>query len=69
MKTAETSSEGWFSFDADYADYLANGTAPWVADGDAVKIEARDAVGRQNSSAITTDLLLDKQETGMIELR
>ncbi len=67
-KTAEPSSEGWFSFDADYADYLANGTAPWVADGDAVKVEVRDAEGRQNSSAITIDLIEGAQDAGTIEL-
>jgi hypothetical protein len=67
-KTAEPSSEGWFSFDASYADYLADSAAPWVADGDAVKVEVRDAAGRQNSSAITIDLTEGAQDAGIIEL-
>lgn len=56
VKTAEPSHEGWFSFDADYADYLADSTAPWVADGDTVKIEARDNSGVLNSTVVTIDL-------------
>ncbi len=55
-KTAEPSTEGWFSFDADYADYLADSTAPWVADGDTVKIEARDNFSVLNSTTVTVDL-------------
>jgi hypothetical protein len=68
-KTAEPSSEGSFSFDADYADYLANSTAPWVADGDTVKIEAKDAAGRQGNNTITIDMAEDGQEVGVIELQ
>lgn len=68
VKMANTSSEGSFSFDADYADYLANGTAPWAADGDTVRIDARDAMGRQGNSTITIDMVEDGQEVGVIEL-
>ncbi len=67
-KTAEPSSEGLFSFDASYADYLADSTAPWVADEDSVRIEAKDAAGRQNSSTITIDISKGAQEAGAIEL-
>lgn len=67
-KTAEPSSEGYFSFDASYADYLADSTASWVANGDMVKIEARDAAGQQNSSTVTIDVLKEAQEAGAIEL-
>lgn len=61
-KIAEPSSEGSFSFDASYADYLANSTAPWVADGDIVKVEAKDAAGRQGNNTITIDMAEDGQE-------
>ncbi|MDM7912475.1 MAG: hypothetical protein QUS09_05195, partial [Methanotrichaceae archaeon] len=61
-KVAEPSSEGSFSFDASYADYLANSTAPWVADGDIVKVEAKDAAGRQGNNTITIDMAEDGQE-------
>jgi hypothetical protein len=68
VKIANAGSEGSFSFDADYADYLANGTAPWVADGDAVRVEARDAVDRQGNSTIMIDMAEDGQEVEVIEL-
>lgn len=55
-KTAEPSHEGWFSFDADYTDYLADRKAPWVADGDTVKVEARDNFSVLNSTTVTIDL-------------
>ncbi len=67
-KTAEPSSEGWFSFDASYADYLSDSTSPWIADGDSMRIEAKNAAGRQNSSDITIDMAEDGQEVGVIEL-
>ena len=67
-KTVEPSSEGWFSFDARYADYLADSITPWAADGDTVKIEARDAAGRQSSNTTAIDMAEDGQEVGVIEL-
>jgi hypothetical protein len=69
MKTAEPSSEGWFSFDASYADYLASSTSPWVADGDAVKVNAKDLAGRQGNNTITIDMAEDGQEIGAIEFQ
>lgn len=71
-KVSEPSSEGWFSFDADFVDYLANNTAPWVADGDSVKVEAKaedsEGAGVQNSTAVIVNLTEDRQEIGTIEL-
>ncbi len=68
VKTGNASLEGSFSFDADYADYLANSAAPWVVDGDTVRVEAKDAAGRQSNSTITVDMAKDRQEVGAIEL-
>jgi len=49
-KTARAGGEGWFSIDADYADFLANGSAPWVAEGDRVRLEAEDGAGMRASA-------------------
>lgn len=68
IKISEPSSGGRFSFDANFVDYLANNTAPWVADGDGVKVDAKDTAGRQNSTVIIVNLTEDRQEVGMIEL-
>ncbi len=68
MKISEPSSGGWFSFDASFIDYLANSTAPWVADGDSVKLEAKNAAGKKNSTTVIVNLTEDRQEIGMIEL-
>lgn len=69
VKTADPSSSGAFSFDCDFADYLANSKAPWVTDGDSVKVTAKDASGNANSSTVIVNLTTDMQEIGTIELR
>jgi len=68
VKTANTGSDGSFSFDVDYADYLANSTAPWATNGDTVRVEVRDAAGRRGNRTITIDAAQDAQEVGVIEL-
>lgn len=69
VKAAEPSSEGWFSFDADYADFLANSTTPWIADGDMVRVEAKDAAGRQGNNTTTIDTAEDGQEVGIVGVK
>jgi hypothetical protein len=64
-KIVLTTSDGWFSIDADYADYLANSTAPWVADGDRVRLETGRDGGGRNSTIISIDLGADKQEANL----
>jgi hypothetical protein len=61
-KKADPNSEGWFSIDASYADYMANTSAPWVADGDKVKLSARNAIGKENSTEILINMTADRQE-------
>jgi hypothetical protein len=68
-KMAELNSTGWFSVDADYADYLANSTAPWVRDGDRVRLEVRDSSGRRISTALTVEIAQEGQDVGLMELR
>lgn len=68
VKTADPSSSGWFSFDGDFADYLANNIAPWIANGDKVKITAKSAAGNTNSTTVIANMATDRQEIGTIEL-
>jgi hypothetical protein len=65
IKKADPGSQGWFSIDARYADYLANSSAPWVADGDKVKLSARNAIGKENSTEILINLTTDRQEASI----
>jgi hypothetical protein len=67
-KIAEPSSMGWFSFDADYEDYLINSTAPWVNNGDTVIVTASDGSGKEVKAEIAIDLGKSSQEMGVIEL-
>lgn len=39
-KEASATADGWFSIDADYDDYMANSTSPWISEGDRVLLEA-----------------------------
>jgi hypothetical protein len=64
-KTAAIGSSAWFSIDADYADYLANGSSPWVADGDEVSLIVQDKTGMKETSMITIDLKQDRQEVNL----
>ncbi len=61
-KTEKTTSEGWFSIDADYSDYLANSSAPWVADGDRIRLEASNGAGVVGSTNVTVNMTENEQE-------
>lgn len=65
VKTAETTADGWFSIDANYADYLADSKAPWASTGDRIRLEVRDESGRSNSTEILVDLNKDSQEVDL----
>lgn len=65
VKTAETSADGWFSIDSNYADYLAKSDAPWISTGDTVLLEVRDEAGRSKSLEILADLGKDRQEVDL----
>jgi hypothetical protein len=64
-KKADPSSQGWFSIDASYADYMANSSAPWVADGDRVKLSAKNMLGKENSTEILINLTAGRQEANI----
>jgi len=59
VKTTILAAQGWFSIDADYVDYLANSSHPWVAAGDKVRLEAKDAAGN-----VTSTELFDRYDPG-----
>ena len=65
VKTTGLAAQGWFSIDADYVDYLANSSYPWVAEGDKVLLEAKDAAGNVTSTELLIDMTLDRQEVEM----
>lgn len=67
-KAAEPSSQGWFSFDASFEDYLFNRTAPWVSDGDILIVTATDGSGKEETAEIAIDMRKNSQDTGIIEL-
>jgi len=63
-KTARVASHGFYSLDANFLDYLANRTAPWVAEGDQVKLVMREQ-GKANSTAtaiLSINLSEERQE-------
>ncbi len=62
VKTANVTSDGYYSVDASYIDYLANPEAPWVADGDKVKLEMFAGRSLVNSTVLPVDLSKDRQE-------
>jgi hypothetical protein len=64
-KTARAGLDGWFSIDADYADFLANGSAPWVEDGDRVRLEAEDSAGRKVNNTVVIDLAEKRQNISL----
>ncbi len=64
VKTARIVSGGFFSVDANYSDYLADSTNPWVADGDKVRLEMGHG-GHSNSTILSIDLSTDRQEAGL----
>ena len=61
-KIERTSLEGWFSFDADYLDYLTNSTDPWIANGDKVRLEIIEGARKGNSTVI----LINKAENRQV---
>jgi hypothetical protein len=63
IKTAKPGSFGTFSIDADYADYLENKAAPWIADGDNITLTLKDDSGKKETWTETIDMKLDEQET------
>ncbi len=62
-KTANTTADGWFSLDADYEDYLANSSAPWVANGDRIKLAVLDKGTIVSEADLNIDMAEDKQES------
>jgi hypothetical protein len=69
MKVARVASSGFYSVDANYTDYLANSGAPWVADGDKVRLEMKldmsESQGSGNSTVLSIDLSKDRQEANL----
>lgn len=69
VKMARVASNGFYSVDANYTDYLANSDAPWVADGDRVRLEVKQDMDksheRDNSTVLSIDLSRDRQETNL----
>jgi hypothetical protein len=57
--------EGWFSFDADYSDYLTNSTDPWIANGDMVRLEISDGVRKGNSTILLINKAENRQEANL----
>jgi hypothetical protein len=71
-KITRPGSNGLFSIDGNFADYLdsdeTDGMMPWVADRDNVTIEATDISGAKNSTTVTIDLSKDRQSIGIMDL-
>ncbi len=71
-KITRPGSNGLFSIDGDFADYLAsdeaNGVMPWVEEGDSVILEATHIAGTKNSTTVTIDLSKDRQGIGILDL-
>jgi hypothetical protein len=64
-KAAKIASSGLYSLDADYRDYLANNAAPWVANGDLVRLVLSLGPGDKKSTIATVlsvNLSEEKQE-------
>jgi hypothetical protein len=66
-KTAKATSEGWFSLDADYVDFLAESTAPWVANNDRITLSILDGGRTISRSNLTINLAEEKQEVRFAE--
>ena len=66
-KAAGVASDGFYSLDADFPDYLADPTAPWVAQGDRVKLEMRgtEDADSTNASIISINLSEERQEANL----
>lgn len=68
VKTVNAATGGWYSFDADYVDYLTNSTAPWVATGETVHLVAKDTSGNSNSTDLIIDMSSDRQMAPQLNL-
>jgi hypothetical protein len=66
-KTAKATADGWFSLDADYEDFLAEGTAPWVANNDRITLSILDDDRTISRSNLTINLAAAKQEVRISE--
>jgi hypothetical protein len=67
QKLANLASDGFYSLDANFLDYLDDHTAPWVAQGDRVKLELRD-LGEANSTTaaiVSINLSENRQEVNL----
>ena len=64
QKTARVASKGFYSLDANYLDYLANRTAPWVAQGDLLKLEmmGEGEANGTKAAILSINLSEDRQE-------
>ncbi|HEX7445792.1 MAG TPA: hypothetical protein VF300_05325, partial [Methanothrix sp.] len=62
VKAAKVSTDGFYSVDASYTDYLADSKAPWAADGDRVKLEVFEGRSPGNSTVLSVNLSKDRQE-------
>jgi len=67
-KIAEPSTSGWFSFDANYQDYLINSSAPWIDNGDIVAIKAGYPGGEEILAEVAIDLNMSRQDVGAMDL-
>jgi hypothetical protein len=65
VKTARVTTNGFYSVDANYIDYLANPAAPWVSNGDRVKLEMFRGQSPGNSTVLSVDLSKDRQEANL----
>jgi hypothetical protein len=66
-KAARVASDGFYSLDADFLDSLADPTAPWVAQGDRVKLEMRGTMDANSTNAaiISINLSEERQEANL----
>ena len=66
-KAAVVASDGFYSLDADFPDYLADPAAPWVTQGDQVKLEMRgtEDADSTNASIISINLSEERQEANL----
>jgi len=65
-KSAHLSSEGYFSLDANFEDYLNDSTAPWVMNGDKIILKAQDLSRRENATSLVVDMSTDRQEATIV---
>jgi len=67
QKMTNVASNGFYSLDANFLDYLADRTAPWVAEGDRVKLEMMGQGGANSTVAVVLSINLseDRQEVNL----